>query len=128
MQAWRAASHIPRAILDPDADSSLRINVASGVVESKNISDVLYFSGKIERNKSPEAALSVARHAWNPALSRWDGKGACHFTLFKTQKCMSGGKAHRLSCCQDNGNMDYACMSPHMVLSEGQSPHLVFRR
>lgn len=30
--------------------------------------------------------------------------------------------------CQDNGNMDYACMSPHMVLSEGQSPHLAFRR
>lgn len=65
MQGWRAASHIPRTIPEPDADSSLRINVASGVVESKNICGVLYFSEKkkIERDKIPEPALSVARHA-----------------------------------------------------------------
>lgn len=86
--------------------------MASGVVESKNISDVLYFSGKIERNKSPEAALSVARHAWNPALSRWDGKGACYFTLFKTQSACLVGRLTDLAA---------TFWSPLCLISEGVS-------
>ena len=52
-----------------------------------------------------------------PDLTSREGRGRCS----PSPDCHPGP-------CQDNGNMDYACMSPHMVLSEGQSPHLAFRR